>query len=129
MKPQMIKHFEHVMGLIKTKKIKEAMNYITYPAKEIKGGLLEHVLAKLLEGDNWITELTSGTCQKGADILLRNKQDPQNVAIIIQAKNHKAPLTNKETVSEIIQFEQEGIEHYKCKVFQLYSMSGFVRGG
>jgi len=96
------------------------------PAIE-KGCLFEKYLEYLFKGNGWLVESNSGKNDKGADLLLYHPESPDKAMFVIQAKNHKSPLTFDDTKIELIKFEDQAREEYQCHNYQLISINGYVK--
>lgn len=93
----------------------------------IKGELFEYYITYLYEGNGYLAKHNGRSGDNGADILLYNVEDTEQVDIIVQTKNLNHPLNYKQTHSELIQFENCGSKHYQCYQYILISMNGFVK--
>jgi superfamily II DNA or RNA helicase len=91
-----------------------------------KGLLFEQFLQILYTGNGWLVNIAGGRGDAGADLLLYHPKTPTKVSFIIQAKNHKIPLTFDDTKIELIKFEEQAKNKYQCNNYKLISMSGFV---
>ncbi|MDB8542794.1 Helicase associated domain protein, partial [Turicibacter sanguinis] len=107
--------------------IEEIKTLLETASTIIKGELFEHYVTYLYEGNGYLAKHNGGNGDHGADILLYNAEDTEQVDIIVQTKNLNHPLTYKETKSELIQFEKDGSECYQCYQYILISMNGFVK--
>lgn len=92
-----------------------------------KGKVFELYLKELYEGSGWIVVISGGKNDNGADLLLIHPDNPENVIEIIQAKNHKSPLSYDDTRNELRKFEEESSKMYDCKHFKIVSINGFVK--
>lgn len=93
---------------------------------EEKGLAFERALAELYRGNGWIVSVQGGRGDEGADILLSHPKTPHTVSLIVQAKNQSRPLTLDQTRIELVKFEQQAAERYKCQQFRLVAVNGFV---
>lgn len=92
-----------------------------------KGGLFEQYLEFLYKGNGWLVKSNAGRNDKGADLLLYHPESPDKATFVIQAKNHKSPLTVDDTKIELIKFEDQASENYQCHNYKLISINGFVK--
>lgn len=107
----------------KKKLIKEKLKSID---KLVKGRIFEKYLAFLFEGNGFISNISGGSHDGGADILLSKPSNPNRVIWIVQAKNTKKSLGNNEIKNELIKFENISSVKYNCKYFMIISLSGYV---
>jgi superfamily II DNA or RNA helicase len=105
-------------------KIKELLES---SSPELKGNLFEEYLAVLYKGNGWLAQVTGERGDAGADILLRHPETPNKVSIIIQAKNHKSPITVDNTTVELIKFENQASKKYNCDSYSIVSINGYVK--
>ncbi|MDX2370869.1 MAG: Helicase associated domain protein [Colwellia sp.] len=94
---------------------------------ELKGNLFEEYLAALYKGNGWLAQVTGERGDAGADIILRHPETPDKVSIIIQAKNHKSPITFDNTKIELIKFEDQASKKYNCDSYSIVSINGYVK--
>jgi superfamily II DNA or RNA helicase len=92
-----------------------------------KGDLFEEYLAELYKGNGWLAQVTGEKGDAGADLLLRHPETPEKVSIVIQAKNHKIPLTFDNTKIELIKFEEQAKKKYKCDSYSIVCINGYVK--
>jgi len=104
--------------------IKECLENL--PKRE-KGPIFEWYLAELYQGNGWLPKVQGGRGDSGADILLYHPKTPHQVSLIVQAKNHAAPLTFDQTKIELVKFEQQAAPQYECQQFNLVAVNGFVQ--
>jgi superfamily II DNA or RNA helicase len=91
-----------------------------------KGLLFELYLKKLFEGNGWLAENVGRRGETSADILLYHPSTPDQVQLVVQAKNWKRPLTWDDAIKELKKFEILGQKKYNCSHFWVVSVSGFV---
>lgn len=89
--------------------------------------LFEKTLAMIFSGNGWHVRHSGKANDKGADLLLFGSTGQQSPIFVVQAKNHSRPLTVDQVRSEIVKFEKEGIQEYKCRQFRLISLNGYVK--
>ena len=118
---------EKLLDLTLDRKTDAIKKLLESESRETKGSLFENYLAELYKGNGWLAVVQGGRCDAGADILLYHPDTPSNVALIIQAKNHKQKLTFDDTKIELIKFEEQASEIYQCKEYSLFSISGYVQ--
>ncbi len=120
-------HINELKNFVNQKNVISCKIYLDSLDIAIKGKVFEHFLAELYRGNGFYVQINGGKGDKGADLLIRSSENSQDVIFIIQAKNHKIPLTKKDTFSEIQQF-REGVKNkiFNCKKYRLISLNGFV---
>jgi hypothetical protein len=91
-----------------------------------KGTLFELYLKRLFEGNGWLAEHVGRRGETSADILLYHPSTPDQVQLVVQAKNWKRPLTWDDAIKELKKFEILGQKKYNCSYFWVVSVSGFV---
>jgi superfamily II DNA or RNA helicase len=91
-----------------------------------KGTLFELYLKKLFEGNGWLAEHVGRKGESSADILLYHPSTPDQVQLVVQAKNWKRPLIWDDAIKELKKFEILGQKKYSCSHFWVVSVSGFV---
>ncbi|RKZ83353.1 MAG: hypothetical protein DRR19_19260 [Candidatus Parabeggiatoa sp. nov. 1] len=118
---------QHILQLTYQKNISLVKDFIeNLPTRE-KGAIFEWYLAELYQGNGWLTKIQGGRGDSGADILLYHPKTPNQVSLIVQAKNHAAPLTFDQTKIELVKFEQQAAVKYQCQQFNLVAVNGFVK--
>ncbi len=120
-------HLSLLTPFIEKKDSLSARQYLEALDEKIKGKVFEYFLANLYTGNGFISQVKGGKGDKGADIIIRKSKHVEDIAFIIQAKNHKAPLTRKDTQAEIGQFRKESAKEYNCKRYRLITINGFVK--
>jgi superfamily II DNA or RNA helicase/ferredoxin-thioredoxin reductase catalytic subunit len=118
---------ENILQLTDQKKTSLIKEFLENIPKQEKGKFFEWYLAELYKGNGWLTKIQGGRGDSGADILLYHPKTPNQVSLIIQAKNHAAPLTFDQTKIELIKFEQQAAVKYQCQQFNLVAVNGFVK--
>lgn len=120
-------HLEKLINLLGKKDDLACKKHLDEIDINIKGKVFEYFLAELYKGNGFHVQIQGGKNDKGADLLIRHSENAEEIAFIIQAKNHKIPLTKKDTLSEIQQF-REGVEKgiFNCKRYRLINLNGFV---
>jgi superfamily II DNA or RNA helicase len=120
-------HINELKNFVNQKNVISCKTYLNSLDIAIKGKVFEHFLAELYRGNGFYVQINGGKGDKGADLLIRSSEISQDVIFIIQAKNHKIPLTKKDTFCEIQQF-REGVKNkiFNCKKYRLVSLNGFV---
>jgi superfamily II DNA or RNA helicase len=93
---------------------------------QTKGLIFEQFLEFLYAGNGWLVSIVGGRSDAGADLLLYHPSTPTKVSFIIQAKNHKSPLSFDDTKIELIKFEEQAKTKYQCNNYKLISINGFV---
>jgi superfamily II DNA or RNA helicase len=91
-----------------------------------KGTLFELYLKRLFEGNGWLAENVGRRGELSADILLYHPSTPDQIQLVVQAKNWKRPLTWDDAIKELKKFEILGQKKYNCTHFWVVSVSGFV---
>jgi superfamily II DNA or RNA helicase len=127
-KEEIIKHHIDILkSFVVQKNIDSCKTYLDNLDTIIKGKVFEYFLAELYRGNGFHVQINGGKGDKGADLLIRPSDNPEDIAFIVQAKNHKSPLTKKDTFSEVQQF-REGIKNkiFSCKRYRLITLNGFV---
>lgn len=94
------------------------------PAKD-KGRAFEMIIAAIYEGNGYTVVVHGGKGDSGADLGIYAGGASKPLKLI-QCKNHKRPLTKDDVRIELIKFETEAAERYKCNNFEILSTSGFV---
>lgn len=120
-------HLALLIPFIEKKDSLSARQYLENLDEKLKGRVFEHFLATLYTGNGFIAQVKGGKGDKGADIIIRKSKHVEDIAFIIQAKNHKVPLTRKDTQAEIGQFRKESAKEYNCKRYRLITINGFVK--
>lgn len=77
----------------------------------------------MYEGNGYLAKHNGGNGDNGADILLYNIEDTEQIDIIVQTKNLNHPLNYKQAHAELIQFEKYGSKHYQCYQYILILMN------
>ncbi len=116
----------HLIIATQQKAFDEIYNILNSAALVEKGELLECYLEYLYKGNGWLVKRNAGRNDKGADLLLYHPESPDKPTFIIQAKNHKSPLTFDDTKIELIKFEDQASLKYNCHNYELISLNGYV---
>lgn len=128
MNEELIKyHLSLLTPFIEKKDALSARQYLEALDEKTKGRVFEHFLAKLYTGNGFIAQVKGGKGDKGADIIIRKSKKSEEIAFIIQAKNHNIPISKKDTIAEIRQFREESAVHYNCKRYRLITINGYVK--
>ena len=91
----MPKHQQVLTKLTTSQSKSKIRSYLENLPQKEKGTVFEEYLAYLFEGNGYITKITAGKGDLGADILLYNPKTPQQVDLIVQAKNWSSPLNSR----------------------------------
>ena len=123
----MKEHLKHLTELTSSKSSNDIKSYLENLHQNEKGKVFESYLSYLFEGNGYMTKIMGGKGDLGADILLYNPKTPQQVDLIVQAKNWSSPLPFDDVKSELIKFEDRGRKKYNCTFYQLISINGYVK--
>ena len=115
-----------IKKLVLEKKHNEIRELLNNAQAKYKGQLLEETLEYLYKGNGWLVRINGSRSDAGADLLLFHPETPDRVSFIIQAKNHKTPLTVDDTRIELIKFEEQAQPIHQSNQYKLISLNGFV---
>jgi superfamily II DNA or RNA helicase len=115
-----------IKNLVLDKELSSIKSSLQQVDIQTKGLIFEQFLEFLYAGNGWLVSLVGGRSDAGADLLLYHPSTPTKVSFIIQAKNHKTPLTFDDTKIELIKFEEQAKTKYQCNNYKLISINGFV---
>lgn len=115
-----------IKNLVLDKELSSIKSSLQQADVQTKGLIFEQFLEFLYAGNGWLVSLVGGRSDAGADLLLYHPSTPTKVSFIIQAKNHKTPLTFDDTKIELIKFEEQAKTKYQCNNYKLISINGFV---
>jgi predicted helicase len=117
---------KRIKSLVIAKQHAEIKRLLDNTEAKYKGPLLESTLEYLYKGNGWLVRINGSRSDSGADLLLFHPETPDKVSFIIQAKNHKTPLTVDDTRIELIKFEEQAQPKYQSNQYKLISLNGFV---
>lgn len=121
-------HLELLKKMTIEKKYDDIYNYLNTLEQTLKGPIFSKYLGMLYIGNGINAKVVDKPHDKGCDVLLYKHQSTK-AFMIVQAKNKKIALPEKEIKTEINQFETEAKEEYNCNHYILVSLNGFVRDG
>lgn len=93
-----------------------------------KGLAFEEFVAELYRGNGYISVVSGGRGDSGADVLLYAQNNASQVLRIIQTKNHISPVSYDSARTELRKFEEESSKRYNCREYELISINGFTQG-
>ena len=122
----MLEYQDNFYRLVQQKNHAELKNCLNSLPNNLKGPAFEWLLRELYEGNGWFAVTKGQTADRGADILLYHPKAPNKVALIVQAKNYRRPLTFDQTKIELVKFEDKATPLYNCNQFRLVAVNNFV---
>jgi superfamily II DNA or RNA helicase len=119
-------YIQKIKKLILDKELSSIKSTLEQADTQFKGLIFEQLLEFLYAGNGWLVNIVGSRSDAGADLLLYHPSTPTQVSFIIQAKNHKTPLTFDDTKIELIKFEEQAKIKYQCNNYKLMTVNGFV---